>query len=90
MTKDQVPDRSPGCSKDTREEVQEERSLKARRVEAGWDLVSPGCSRGGMEDWSYSLAPGQERKALEDELNSGCSWARPPMLTDFRVGQCNS
>lgn len=50
MTKKEVPDHRPGCPKDTREEVQEERTLKARYVEAAWDLASPGCSRVGLED----------------------------------------
>lgn len=65
MTKNEV--------QDTREEMQGERGLKARCVEAGWDLASPGCSRMGLEDWSYSLALDQTSKALEDKLNSGCS-----------------
>lgn len=43
MTKNEV--------QDTREEMQGERGLKARCVEAGWDLASPGCSRMGLEDW---------------------------------------
>lgn len=57
MTKDEVPDHSPGCSKDTREEVQEKRSPEARCVEAGWDLVSPGCSR-GQGNGGLELQPG--------------------------------
>lgn len=62
MTKNEVPDHRPGCSKDSREEVQEERSLMARCVEAGWDLASPGCRKEGLGDRSFSLAPGQERR----------------------------